>query len=137
MYNVIRFQIMSSFRSFLLMIVPADLIQPKHILHCLIPCLHVFFVFTQQLEILMTVLPKHNDEHPCHFNMGDPLWGRGRGGFWKLTQELLNCIPRSSRIHSQSLPHSTGQVREDLARWLRAPGNKSGSSLPDTSVLSS
>ena len=85
----------------------------------------------------MTVLPKHIDEHPCHFNMGDPLWGWGRGGFWKLTQELLNCIPRSSRIHPQSLPHSTGQVREDLARWLRAPGNKSGSSLPDTSVLSS
>ena len=121
------------------MIVPADLIQLKNILHCLIPYLHVFFVFTQQLEILMTVLPKHNDDHLCHFNMGDPLWGWGRGGFWKLTQELLNCIPRSSRmhIHPQSLPHSTGQVREDLARWLRAPGNKSGSSLPDTSVLSS
>ena len=68
----------------------------------------------------MTVLPKDNDEHPCHFAMETPL-GVGEGRFLdafssNLTQELLNCVPRSSRIHPQSLPHSMGQVREDLVR---------------------
>ena len=135
MYNVIRFQIMSSFRSFLLMIVPADLIQPKHILHCLISSLHVFFVFTQQLEILMTVLPKDNDEHLCHFAMETPFGG---GGGEVSGRILIKFDPGAPQLRTKVLSYSSSVSPSLHGTSKRGPGKVVASCWEkDTSVLSS
>ena len=85
-HNVIRFQIMSPFRSFFQKDSPRGSYTTKtypSLLDSLPSC--IFYInFTQQLEILMTVLPQDNDEHPCHFDMETPF-GDGEG-------EVSGCI---------------------------------------------
>lgn len=68
----------------------------------------------------MTVLPKDNDEHPCHFAMETPFGGGGGEVSGRILIKFDPGAPQLRTkvllIHPQSLPHSMGQVREDLVR---------------------
>ena len=69
----------------------------------------------------MTVLPKHIDEHPCHFKYGRSPLGVGEGRF-------LEVDPGAPQLHSKVLSYSFSVSPSLHGTSKRGPGKVVASS---------
>lgn len=83
----------------------------------------------------MTVLPKDNDEHPCHFAMETPFGG---GGGEVSGHILIKFDPGAPQLRTKVLSYSSSVSPSLHGTSKRGPGKVVASCWEkDTSVLSS